>query len=268
MKYCSECGKEINEEAQYCPNCGNEIKNERNEKNDNSFQNRETENSWWKSLTRFISEIRIEIKESIDQEIQKEPDIPKDFKCPYCDNEDTFPIEKNETEIKNKGYSMSNGCCGMCLLGPFGLLCGLFGTGSKIKSKSTTWWGCKNCGKQHLAQHSAIEMIDLLIGKMVLNCFCYGSIGSMILYVLLNEIVQGFLKTILILVISAIIGIITPLRLAETLFKDIDRSLGYSVWEILDAQKKKECFDSIKLSILILAGSLVFVFPILSNFAE
>ena len=53
---------------------------------------------------------------------------------PYCNSEDTFPIVKNETEIKTKGYSMGRGCCGMCLLGPFGLLCGALFTGSKVRA--------------------------------------------------------------------------------------------------------------------------------------
>ena len=155
MKYCRNCGKELNSDIQYCPNCGASVSEEQSGKNENSYQESNADGSLWESLVEFfkalieyMKEAGLHIIDAIDKIIQMPPNIPKDSICPYCNSEDTFPIVKNETEIKTKGYSMGRGCCGMCLLGPFGLLCGALFTGSKVKSRSITWWGCKNCGRQ------------------------------------------------------------------------------------------------------------------------
>lgn len=66
--------------------------------------------------------------------------------------------------------------------------------GSKVKSRSITWWGCKNCGRQHLAQHDAVETLSSLMDKMTVNCLCYGALGSLLLYPILDELVHGFLR--------------------------------------------------------------------------
>lgn len=201
MKYCRNCGKELNSDIQYCPNCGASVSEEQSGKNENSYQESNADGSLWESLVEFfkalieyMKEAGLHIIDAIDKIIQMPPNIPKDSICPYCNSEDTFPIVKNETEIKTKGYSMGRGCCGMCLLGPFGLLCGALFTGSKVKSRSITWWGCKNCGRQHLAQHDAVETLSSLMDKMTVNCLCYGALGSLLLYPILDELVHGFLR--------------------------------------------------------------------------
>ncbi len=275
MKYCGKCRNEINEEDQYCPNCGNRVNDEQVERTENSFQGNNTDKTLWESLVEFfkvliecIKDTGINIIRTIDKVIQTEPNIPKDSMCPYCNSEDTFPIVKSETEIKTKGYSIGRGCCGMCLLGPFGVLCGSFGSGSKVKSISQTWWGCKNCGKQHLAQHDAVEMMRVFIDKMVINCLCYGSIGSLLLYPILDELVNGFLRTLIIVFIAVIVGVSVPLYFFYQLCEDIDKQLGYSVWDILEVEKKKEFWDSIKYSMISLAVTLIIVCPILIYFAE
>lgn len=197
MKYCRNCGKELNSDIQYCPNCGASVSEEQSGKNENSYQESNADGSLWESLVEFfkalieyMKEAGLHIIDAIDKIIQMPPNIPKDSICPYCNSEDTFPIVKNETEIKTKGYSMGRGCCGMCLLGPFGLLCGALFTGSKVKSRSITWWGCKNCGRQHLAQHDAVETLSSLMDKMTVNCLCYGALGSLLLYPILDELVH------------------------------------------------------------------------------
>ena len=49
-----------------------------------------------------MKEAGLHIIDAIDKIIQMPPNIPKDSICPYCNSEDTFPIVKNETEIKTK----------------------------------------------------------------------------------------------------------------------------------------------------------------------
>ena len=60
--------------------------------------------------------------------------------CPNCKSEKCQFV----SETSNNGFSMGDGCCGMLLLGPFGLLCGLCGSGSE----TNTYWKCATCGKQ------------------------------------------------------------------------------------------------------------------------
>lgn len=278
MKYCRKCGREIEAGVQYCPNCGNPVNDEEVEKNENSFQSNDTDSadetlwesfiSFFKEIIRFVKEAGIGLIGMIEEEIRKEPNKPKDAKCPYCGSEDTFTVVKSELEVKSKSYSFGNGCCGMCLLGPFGLLCGLCGSGTKVNSKSLTWWGCKNCGKQHLTQHDAIEMMNSFMGKMVINCFCYGSLGSIFLYPILDGFVHGFLRTILAVLIAAIVGVGVPLYLMNQLFGKINKQLGYDVWEILEVEKKEEYWKIIKYSMMSLGITLVLVCPILLKFAE
>lgn len=88
--------------------------------------------------------------------------------CPFCGSENCQPMTRNITKIKNSGYSATSGCCGLCLLGPFGLLCGLCGTGSKVDIKNETVWVCQKCGKQHLSQTDAREKakVTALSGMM------------------------------------------------------------------------------------------------------
>lgn len=176
MKYCRNCGKELNSDVQYCPNCGASVSEEQSGENENSYQESNADGSLWESLVEFfkalieyMKEAGLHIIDAIDKIIQMPPNIPKDSICPYCNSEDTFPIVKNETEIKTKGYSMGRGCCGMCLLGPFGLLCGALFTGSKVKSRSITWWGCKNCGRRERFPESIRSQSDSKIAGQIMN---------------------------------------------------------------------------------------------------
>ncbi len=116
------------------------------------------------------------------------PEAPgSDTICPYCGSQNCQPMMRSVTKIKNSGYSASSGCCGLCLLGPFGLLCGLCGTGSKVDIKNETVWICQKCGKQHLSQKDALEKAQvyaangmmgvLLIALLLSGWFHAGSIG-------------------------------------------------------------------------------------------
>lgn len=49
---------------------------------------------------------------------------------------------------------------------------------------------------------------------------------------------------------------------------EISQKIGYSIWDILEVEKKQEIWSCIKFSMLSLAGTLIFVCPILVHFAE
>lgn len=296
MGYCPKCGRKTNPDARYCPDCGSPVNNENMETirveterieteeipnessigKENEFgQTNEDDESIWQSVMAFLKEIVQLLREtgsdlfqSLNDYIKMVPNKPKDSDCPYCGSVDTYAIVKNDVEVKTKGYSWGSGICGMCLLGPFGLLCGLCGSGSKVNSNSTTWWGCKNCGKQHLSQHNAIEMMDSFMNKLVVNCLCYGAVGSLLLHPMLNEFIHGILFTIVVALISIIAGVSIPLFLVYKSLDNVETQLGYGMDAILEVKKKKEYWDNIKISMLSLGGTLAFAYPILMFLAE
>ena len=65
-------------------------------------------------------------------------------------------------DTKSSGYSASEGCCGLCLMGPAGLLCGLCGSGSTTSVKSETWWACPSCGKEHISIKDAKKKLHMM----------------------------------------------------------------------------------------------------------
>lgn len=80
--------------------------------------------------------------------------------CPNCNSGADFCHPITKTDIKSSGgYSFWSGCCGMILLGPAGLLCGACGQ-TRTKARSSTWWVCKNCGKEFMSTQSALEQAN------------------------------------------------------------------------------------------------------------
>ena len=108
--------------------------------------------------------------ENIPQQSNPVPiTVHTDTVCPFCGSENCQPMMRNVTKVKSSGYSASSGCCGLCLLGPFGLLCGLCGTGTKVNIKSETVWICQKCGKQHLSQKDALEQAQLFVANGIMG---------------------------------------------------------------------------------------------------
>lgn len=132
---CQHCGTGNPDTAKFCRKCGKPIVNEQQQ-----------------------------------LEVEPEPLVPsssaiphKDTICPYCGKENCQPMMRNTTNVKTSGYSWGSGCCGMLLMGPFGLLCGLCGTGSRVDSRNETIWICQSCGKEHLSQKAALNKAQISI---------------------------------------------------------------------------------------------------------
>lgn len=144
MVACQACGAENPDGAKFCYRCGTNLDGE------NPRSNKQ------------------EPIKSSDAASQQASENKKhnDTICPFCQAPNCQPMQKNSTEIEHKNYRWGQGCCGMFLLGPFGLLCGLCGTGSKIKSESVLWWTCLTCGKQHIALSDAKKKWEILINGL------------------------------------------------------------------------------------------------------
>ena len=65
------------------------------------------------------------------------------MKCSRCGGDCQIITETNS---EGQDFSASKGCCGVILLGPIGILCGLCGEGRKINS--TSFWICNQCGNK------------------------------------------------------------------------------------------------------------------------
>lgn len=183
---CNHCGSENASDAKYCFQCGKEITSVepfKTESMDDQSNDRCCPNCGAKNVvtSNFCKDCGKELPKSNSTDScqpddstpsiipQKENDHTSENKqcdanatrndtiCPYCKEPDCTPMQKSTTEVNTKIYKWGSGCCGMFLLGPFGLLCGMCGTGSKVKTDNELWWVCTKCGKQHIALEDAVK---------------------------------------------------------------------------------------------------------------
>lgn len=98
--------------------------------------------------------------------------------CPYCGGSHCDPITKVNAKFSAKGPSTTGCCCGICLFGPVGALCGLCGMGAKVDMKQDVVWICRDCGKEHLSRADALEKtlvmttsyaLVVLLGALVIS---------------------------------------------------------------------------------------------------
>jgi len=139
----------------------------------------------------------------------------------------------------------------MLLMGPFGLLCGLCGTGSKIDSRNETVWICKNCGREHLSQKSALDKaqtsvasyaMTILAIALFLSIWYHG--GSLICLV---PLAWAF----------------SPILAWSILDDELSKELGYSFKEILPTEVSVTTYLLIAEAATILV--LLFGGPVLEN---
>lgn len=68
--------------------------------------------------------------------------------CPNCGSHDCEVQVQQNVTTSGSNYSCCSGGLGWLLAGPFGLLCGLCGSGKKTTTTSKSIWLCKKCGTQ------------------------------------------------------------------------------------------------------------------------
>lgn len=247
--FCKHCGAENPAGAKFCWGCGV------------SLQEADEKSRSWE--TNFIELLKFFYNEKGRGKrilFEEQPRFPKDSVCSYCGSEDhTQIIQKNTTDVKTKGYSMGNGCCGLCLLGPFGLLCGMIGTGTKVKVSSETWWHCKNCGNQYISQASVLEKADAFINGLVGNAFVAGVIYSLFYY-------WGFENRFAAFLIMIALSVLFPLGMMMMNYDFLNKELGYSIIDILPTEKRKKYWKHFfEAMVIIVAATLLFV-PVMELF--
>lgn len=146
---------------------------------------------------------------------------------------------------------MSNGCCGMCLMGPFGLLCGLCGTGTKVDINNEVMWICKSCGKEHLSQKDALQKAQaesagtaLILVAIAIALSAWHTMGN------LHWIFLAFWA-------------LTPIGGWIGIQEEISKELGYPLEEIIPADTSPYVFLAVAEIAMILA--LIFGGGIINN---
>lgn len=245
---CNQCGKDNPDGAKFCKYCGNLLHN-------NLSKSRQWETKFIDLLKYFMREKTRAAKIYFGEK----PRNPSDQECPHCGSNDTQIIQKNITDVKTKGYNVGNGCCGLCLLGPFGLLCGMIGTGTKVKTSNETWWHCKNCGQQYISQASVLEKAEIFANGLFGNSLIAGAIFSMFYY-------WGFESRLAAFIIMLMLSIFFPLGMISVNYDLLNKELGYSIIDVLPGEKRKKYGSLFFKSPAIIIMATLLAVPILESF--
>lgn len=248
---CVHCGTENPEGAKFCRACGQRLPEEEKQKSTVDDLKK-----GFSEATNFVLEHQSEFQAFLEADATDRNDTV----CPFCHFTGCQPLQKSSTSVKQSGYSLSNGCCGACLFcNPLGLLCGLFGTGSRVDIKNETWWICQECGKEHISQRDAVEKADAIATSSLMYAF----VGGILLSVAIYGFGFSFISLILICIAFGL-----PLGIWVKMLDLLQKELGYSLIDILPPEKKKTyVYQFIGcIAIIILVG--LFSIPLLSKWAD
>lgn len=240
---CSQCGFNNSDEAKFCQVCGFELSKKEESTTDSSA--------------------------GLDDPREAGPIFQErnDAICPFCGAEGCLPTQKSTTEIKSQGYKWGSGCCGMFLLGPFGLLCGLCGTGSKTKIENELWWTCTKCGKQHVALDDALKKYDLFIAKLIPSSISSGIsiiIEKLIFKWLLGYVFgYGFITSAIVFLVPFFMVYAVIKEGWGEFERELSKELGKSIVPYLNEEQRKnrDMYKLIGIGIMLFIG--LFGIPIL-----
>ena len=159
--YCIHCGKKLPDDTIFCIYCGKKQVSDEKSSQDIESQEKvmapdlstkadddsnlskdaevdqtsEAHSPTFKELAHELGGIGSMIFQESGSLLNCEAKKRNDTVCPFCKENDSQPVQKNIAEVESQNYKWGKGCCGILLLGPFGLLCGLCGTGTKSSLK-------------------------------------------------------------------------------------------------------------------------------------
>lgn len=248
---CIHCGADNPAESKFCYKCGASLIEEQSPPDTETQEPPQTDRQPSSpkgtpqednTLTNLAKEGLAQIQDTVQGHhnklnafLESDAVVINDTVCPYCNSSKCHPIQKSTTSIKQTGYNLSSGCCGMCLLGPFGLLCGLLGTGSKVNIENETWWTCMQCGKEHISQKSAIEKGEAMIN----SSFMFSFIGGILFAIAFWG--YGLISITSLILIAVAFGL--PISIWRSIFDTLNKELGYSIVTILTPEQKKGYFN-------------------------
>lgn len=246
---CTKCGVENPEGAKFCRSCGNNLL-------DPGKTEPQRETSVGEKFKKVSSESKkfgAELKNAFEEDINRAAREKNDTVCPFCQESDCTPMQKSTTEINSKGYQWGTGCCGMFLLGPFGLLCGLCGTGTKTKVTNELWWTCKKCGKQHIALDDALKKWETVVSGLLGSGVTAG-----IAFAIIKWLELGFISFV-----GAVVTLLVPAFGIYSVHKNISEELGELLIDYLTPEQKKEAIRNLVIATVTVLVIGLFGAPIL-----
>ncbi len=222
--YCRKCGAELDDKMVVCPYCAEPTQHHAAQTVDNTQEGHSTN---------------------------------KDTICPHCNTMGCTPLQKNTTKITNSNFNWSSGCCGLLLMGPFGLLCGLCGKGTKVDIQNETWWICMKCGRQHISRDDAVEKGK----KMLYSSITLGALIAFLAYIILQSYNFGMFFV-------ALVSAITPIILWYRIREQLSGELGVDIMSVLTSEEKKECKVLLIASFVVTVIVGLFGYSILLAFIE
>lgn len=150
--------------------------------------------------------------------------------CPQCGAplSDCTPVSKTSVKSSGGGYGLFSGCCGLVLLGPLGLLCGV--KKQNITSSNQTWWVCRRCGKEFVEKETAKQIANSAITSATIRTFVISVIWAF-LFVMIGY--DPWVRNIALLAIAGT-WIVMPTGIKET--------TGYTLKELLTAEERKSFY--------------------------
>ena len=291
--YCKNCGNEVHEGEKFCKVCGtetfSEIQQQTEECCENILQDTEfikveeiSENSsreeeeassdnekssqvrhWNMDFWKFCRELIDEwLADNIAEFLEGIPWVNEKVGCPFCKSSDVYPIQKTEREVYKKGYRWLNGACGTCLMGPFGLLCGLCGAGTEEKSSSETWWICKNCGKEFISQAEALNQAAEFMDDIEINTMFTTIVIAAVIYLFMNSVT--FMRLLLLICV----GLSVPTVAFSEFYNFLSNALGYSIVDILPAELRKEYLHNYFSSLGMNVAAAIIGIPLILSLLE
>lgn len=230
MMKCNYCGADNPDDSKFCFHCGKEF----------SPKDNDTSSGFEDSVIKFGKALAD----------NSEASTRNDTVCPFCKEPDCEFTQKNTATVTNKNFRWGSGCCGLLMLGPFGLLCGLCGTGSKTEMTSELWWVCKKCGKQHIALADAMKKWEMATAAI------WGSvISAAFLFIILRWYLEwGVLSYFTVPI---------PAMALLGLHNEISEELGEPLIHFLSSEEKKHILIVIIIASLLVIGIGILAFPIL-----
>lgn len=275
--YCIHCGKEIDDDSVFCVYCGEKVilstaasskqkdgavvlpppkaddseqESSANEPSDTQSTQQAGENS--DNVT--VKDVMDSFREVSHILLETPAESRNDTICPYCNSPGCQPMQKSTTEVKNKNYSWGNGCCGMIFLGPFGLLCGLYGTGSNVKMTSELWWTCLKCGKQHIAVKDTLKKWNNFMSSLAISGIMMG----------IFFLIVGWLELGLFSILLQLFCVIVPAGGAVSIHQEISEESGVPLIDYMPPELKKKSLGMICLATALILIIGLFGVPILA----
>ena len=190
--FCHKCGREIPTGSQFCPECGSKVIDQTQSTPLNG-----------------VEHVHQEPQAAEKTAIRSGPIKFEEGVCPKCGSHDCeIQVQQNVTG-SGSNYSAGLGCIGFLLTGPFGLLCGLCGSGSKTITTHQSRWVCKKCGHQFLPRaelaanyRGFVLLLGIIMGLLVpiVALLPIGAVG-MVITGDAQVTLQGFLQIVVVMAI-------------------------------------------------------------------